>query len=411
MVNFKNNKIVLNFSSTDNGGAGGAAYQFHYNLKKSKFKSFLFVARKTKKDDKIFQLRNNLTYKFQSKVTQLRNYLNLTDSNYWFLNSGLKFEINFDKITQIINNKQVNCIIVHSVPNFIDLETILKLKNKFNCKVFFRIYDMQNFTAGCSYSLGCQRYKKNCLDCPAIQNSILKKHFYKNFLKNKKIMKLINPEIMASSYFEMNRSKNSSLLKNYIHHYVPLGMNTKLFYPQKKIQKKNKKTIFLFGTSDIEVYRKGFNYFSKALKKIKYKNKLKIIFIGANKKYFEDLNIETEYINFIKNFKILNQILNSVHFCIIPSIDETGSTMLNISMLTSTPCITFDIGDAFNCVKNNFSGFKSKNKDIKNLSKNIDLAIKMNQDDFYTMKKRSRKVALKFFTDKVQISKINKIMK
>ena len=411
MVNFKNNKIVLNFSSTDNGGAGGAAYQFHHNLKKSKFNSFLFVARKTKKEDKVFQLRNNLTYKFQSKVTQFRNYFNLTDSNYWFLNSGLKFEINFDKITQIINNKHVNCIVVHSVPNFIDLETILKLKNRFGCKVFFRLYDMQNFTAGCSYSLGCQRYKKNCLDCPAVQNSILKKNFYKNFLKSKKIMKLINPEIMASSYYEMNRSKKSSLLKNYIHHYVPLGINTKLFYPQKKIQKENKKTIFLFGTSDIEVYRKGFNYFLKALKKIKHKNKLKIIFIGANKIYFEDLNIETEYINFIKNFKILNQIFNSVHFCIMPSIDETGSTMLNMSMLASTPCITFNIGDAFNCVKNNFSGFKSKNKDVKNLTKNIDLAIDMSQSDFYTMKKRSRKIALKFFTDKVQISKINKIIK
>ena len=108
MVNFKNNKIILNFSSTDNGGAGGAAYQFHSNLKNSKFNSFLFVARKTKADKKVFQLRNNLTYKFQSKVIQLRNYFNLTDSNYWFLNSGLKFEINLERINQIVNNRITN---------------------------------------------------------------------------------------------------------------------------------------------------------------------------------------------------------------------------------------------------------------------------------------------------------------
>ena len=185
MVNFKNNKIILNFSSTDNGGAGGAAYQFHCNLKNSKLNSFLFVARKTKKDDKVFQLRSNISYKFQSKITQFKNYLNLIDKNYFFLDSGLKFEINLDKINQIINKHNINCIIVHSVPNFIDLETILKLKKKFNCKVFFRLYDMQNFTAGCSYSLGCEKYKKNCLNCPAVYNPILKKNFYKNFLKKK----------------------------------------------------------------------------------------------------------------------------------------------------------------------------------------------------------------------------------
>ena len=411
MVNFKNNKIILNFSSTDNGGAGGAAYQFHCNLKNSKLNSFLFVARKTKKDNGIFQLRSNITYKFQSKITQLKNYLNLIDKNYFFLDSGLKFEINIDKINQVINKNNVNCIIVHSVPNFIDIETILKLKNKFNCKVFFRLYDMQNFTAGCSYSLGCEKYKKNCLDCPAISNSILKKNSYKNFLKKKKILKLINPEILSSSYYEMNRSKKSSLFKNYNHHLVPLGINSKLFYPKKKIQKRNKKTIFLFGTSDIKTYRKGFNYFLKALKKIKYKNKLKIILIGTNTNYFDDLNIETKNLEYVQSFKLLNEIFNSVHFCIIPSIDETGPTMLNMSMLASTPCITFNLGDAFNCVKNNFSGFKSKNKDVYNLSKNIDLAINMSQNKFYTMKKRCRKVALKFFTDKIQISKIKKIIK
>ena len=52
MDDIENNKIILNFSSTDNGGAGSAAYQFHKNLEKAKYNSFLFVARKTKKKKK-----------------------------------------------------------------------------------------------------------------------------------------------------------------------------------------------------------------------------------------------------------------------------------------------------------------------------------------------------------------------
>ena len=43
MINSANNKIILNFSSTDNGGAGSAAYQFHSNLNKAKMNSFLFL--------------------------------------------------------------------------------------------------------------------------------------------------------------------------------------------------------------------------------------------------------------------------------------------------------------------------------------------------------------------------------
>ena len=410
MINSANNKIVLNFSSTDNGGAGSAAYQFHSNLNKAKLNSFLFVARKTRLDNKLFQIRNNLTFKFQSKVTQLKNLINLTNKNYFFLNSGIKFEVKSEQIKKIIGEKKIQCVIIHSVPNFLDLNNILMLKNTFSCKVYFRLYDMQNFTAGCSFSLGCQKYKKNCAGCPGINNNALKLKTYKNFLKKKKIIQLIRPEILASSYFEMNRSKKSSLFKNFTHHYVPIGIDTKLFYPKQPIKKSNEKTIFLFGSSDFETYRKGFDYFLKALKKIKYINKLKIILIGTNKNYFENLNIETENLKYIQNFKLLNKIFNNVHFCIIPSIDETGPTMLNMSMMASTPCITFNVGDSFKCVKNNFSGFKSINKDVNSLAKNIDLAINMSQKKFYTMKKRSRKVALKFFTDKVQISKLKKII-
>jgi len=412
MVNFKNNKIILNFSSTDNGGAGGAAYQFHYNLKNSKLNSFLFVARKTKKDKKLFQLRNNFTYKLQAKTTQLKNYFNLTNKNYFFLNSGIQFVINYEKIKKIIGNKKkIHCIVIHSVPNFLDFNNILELKYKFNCKVYFRLYDMQNFTAGCSYSLGCQKYKQNCLDCPGINSTILKNKTYKNFLQKKKIIKLINPEILSSSHFEMNRSKKSSLFKNFIHHHIPIGVEPKLFYPTQLIKKNKDKTIFLFGSSDLETYRKGLKYFLEALKKCKFKNKLKIILIGSEKNYFKNLNIETQNLKYVKNFKLLNQIFNHSHFCIIPSIDETGPSMLNMSMMASTPCIVFNIGDAFKYVKNNISGFKCRNKDIKNLSKNIDLAINMSENKFYSMKKRCRKVALKFFTDKIQISKIKKIIR
>ena len=92
MVNYQNNTVVLNFSSTDNGGAGEASYKFHMNLNKIGFESFLFVARKTKKNKKIFNVKNNLIYKLQSKISQIKNYLNITSIDYSFLDSDTSAE-------------------------------------------------------------------------------------------------------------------------------------------------------------------------------------------------------------------------------------------------------------------------------------------------------------------------------
>ena len=138
MVNIKNNKIIINFSSTDNGGAGEAAFKFHQNLNKANFKSFLFVARKTKKDKKTFILKSNLSYKIQGKIVQLKNYLNITNKDYFFLNSGLNFNIDLNKIYKITKKSNINSIIIHSVPNFLDFKNILYLKKHFMCKVYFR---------------------------------------------------------------------------------------------------------------------------------------------------------------------------------------------------------------------------------------------------------------------------------
>lgn len=410
MVNTENNKIILNFSSTDNGGAGGAAYQFHSNLIKANYESFLFVARKTKNTEKLYQLRSNITYKLQAKNVQIKNYLNFTNKDYFFLNSELKFSFDKKKLFQITKNKKISYIVIHSVPNFLDYNDILDLKNYFNCKVFFRLYDMQNYTGGCSYSLGCNNFKKNCQECPGLNYKFLRLKNYYNFLKKKNIIRKIKPKILSSSHFEMKRSKQSTLFKNFSHYHLPLGFNSKIFRPINKIKKKDK-TIILFGSSDLEAKRKGLIYFIEAIKNIKFKSKLKIILIGSNKKYFKDLKIETKFLKYVKNFRQLNYVLNKAHFCAIPSIDETGPSILNMSMMASTPCITFNIGDAFKHVVNKVSGFKCKNKNIKQFGKNVELSIRMKQNEFDKMRMKCRRVALKNFTDQVQILKIKKIFR
>lgn len=410
MTNLKHKKIILNFSSNDNGGAGGAAYLLHSNLNKANYNSFLFVARKTKNDKKVFQLRDNLTYKFQSKIVQLKNYLKLTNKNFFFLDSEINFNIDPESIYKIIKTRKISCIIIHSVPNFLDMKNILYLKKWFNCKVYIRLNDMQNFTGGCSFSLGCQKYKKNCHDCPGVKSAMQKNKIYQNFLKKKRILKLINPEVLSNSHHTMYRSEKSTLFKNFVHHYLPTGIESKLFYPKKILKKKGKKIILLFPSSEFDNYRKGFNYFVEALKKIKFKKRLKIILIGAKKEYFKHLNLETKNVKYIKQQRFLNKIFNQAHFSVIPSVDETGPTMLNMSMMASTPCIAFNIGDSYKYIVNNVSGFKCQNKDIKNLAKNIDSAIGMSDEKFRIMKKKCRKIALKSFTSKAQISIIKKII-
>tara|TARA_B100000575_G_C23137520_1_gene661187 strand:- start:2486 stop:3733 length:1248 start_codon:yes stop_codon:yes gene_type:complete len=411
----KKRKVVLNFSSTDNGGAGSAAFNFH-KATRSLYDSYFFTARKTRKDAKSFQLLDKFKFKLLSKLIQYMVRLNFYKLDYYFLNFPyMNKKIDIKKIKKFIKEKKIDSIIIHSVPNFLNFKLIYQLKKIFNCKIYFNLYDMQHFTGGCSYSLGCKQFRFHCDNCEGTNFSIIKKEVKNNLLEKIKYVKKIQPKIISSSKFEKLRSENSILFKNCDHFHIPQGHDKETFYiiKDKKFLKKkyniNENNIIFFGAADTDTYRKGLEFFLRALK-INKAIKTTVLTIGHKKnELFKDYEINNFHFDFVNNFKKLNELINVCDFTAIPSIDETGPTMYNISMMSGVPCITFDIGDSFEYTKNGITGYKSKLFDFKDMSKNIKKYYKLSDEKKNQMRINCRNLALNKFSKSAQKEKLKKL--
>lgn len=56
---------------------------------------------------------------------------------------------------------------IHWINGFLDIESIRAMSQR--SKLVWTLHDMNPFTGGCHYSLGCSNYRNSCSECPAVK--------------------------------------------------------------------------------------------------------------------------------------------------------------------------------------------------------------------------------------------------
>ena len=79
---------------------------------------------------------------------------------------------------------------------------------------------------------------------------------------------------------------------------------------------------------------------------------------------------------------------------ISPSIDDAGPSMVNQSLMSGTPVVSFDIGTAQELVINGENGYRVPNKDSKALAEGIILVLKRMETSEAEVRQKCREVAM-----------------
>jgi hypothetical protein len=122
---------------------------------------------------------------------------------------------------------------LHWIANFVDLGTFF---DWVDVPVVWTLHDMNAFTGGCHYNVGCDRYKSNCGACPQIgsdDDRDLSRAIWQR--KSDTYQSAIDEgqlQIVAPSRWLADEARQSSLFDNVPVHVIPYGLDTTTFQPR-----------------------------------------------------------------------------------------------------------------------------------------------------------------------------------
>ena len=377
----------------DNGGAGIAAVRYHKLMQEMGINSTLYVKNKTNlDDDSIIQLsttncnkgktvksviKNKLSYLLKKVVPEIAD-IYAAKSMYCYYNFHECDEAGMiPDLLSKIDYKNVDFIFIHWLSGFINSYDIKHLYDATGAKIIFSMMDLEPITGGCHYPWTCNKYEKNCLDCPALPNAT-------NLLSHNQLMtkatnySYLNADIFSSALYDLEFAKKSIIkFQNYHQLYYPI--DEEIFCPSNDKPAKNKNEITLFANvNSVEDPRKGFNYLLVALLNLDKRLTKKIRFLClSNKKYqgYNFKNIRFEEFEFCKNVNDLISLYRQTDIFLCASIEDSAPMMLQEALLCGVPAITFDVGVGKQFIENGKQGYVVPRYDIKEFEEKLFLMI------------------------------------
>lgn len=404
---------ILNLAFTDMGGAGKASLVFNEMFNSAGYESILLVKESNENNKNVLVLPqkvNNIFLKFYSKQLRRFKYLIsrfLYHEKYFFFNKNEnKTETSVEAIIKAIPFVP-DVIVLHWVTGFINSKIINKLETITKAKMIWIMMDNAPLTGGCHYPWDCEGFYGSCSNCPAIKLPILKQ-IAKSNLEFKKQYIPLNLEVISCSSSDYERSVKAAVFKGNKIHKMLLPIDKDKFSLGNKDLSKNQlsiqndKKIIFYGASSIKNNRKGLLYFLSALSTLEDKiiengGSLDsyVILVAGNIDIdiFSKIKIPIVMLGFLSEDSLINAYQASELF-VSSSIEDSGPLMVNQSIMTGTPVVSFNIGVAIDLVKNGVTGYLSSLYDANSLADNIYKILLMNDLEYLKMRNNCRELAI-----------------
>ncbi len=375
-------KIIHLCSSDIQGGAARAAFSLNKALNNAGVSSSMLVQKKISEDRNVFSYVDSITKEIQFSKRFLLDYLYI-----YFLTERERGRFSFPYWGVDISKhpviKEADILHLHWINqgyfSFNTFQRLAKLKKP----IVWTFHDMWGFTGGCHYSLGCEKYKSTCLECPSLKFRKKKDSSNKIFLEKKKLYKNLRFNIVTCSNWLGGIVKKSFLLKDFPVTVIPNTLDIGLYKPGEKKAARIKlnlpvdKLLILFGTMTVKDKRKGFDLLRLGLLKlyndhVSLRDKLEIIVFGSAK-LDEGLDIpfKINFLGRLKNDEEIALSYNSADVFVAPSIEDNLPNTVMESLACGTPVVAFNIGGMPDMILHKQNGYLALPQSIGDLSDGI----------------------------------------
>ena len=320
------------------------------------------------------------------------------------------------KLLRIANIK-ADAIIVLFAKDFINTKNIFELSQTTNAPVYWLMYDMAPITGGCHYAWDCVGYQKKCGSCPGLFSSDPYDATFVNLEYKKRFIDRTNIQLIAGSEWQYRQAMSSSLFKNKTIHKMLLSIDSTIFKPVDKEKHRmemgisNTKKIVFFGSVYLTHIRKGMYYLLECFKilneKIKgteLENNVLLLIAGMGiEEIVDSLPFEYHYLGMLDNTYGIASAYQAADVFICPSIEDSGPSMINQSIMCGTPVVSFEMGVSLDLVITGKTGYRAKLKDSNDLAQGLYNVLTLDNNQYTEISVFSRELALDLCSPETQI--------
>lgn len=390
-------------SGSLSGGAAKGAFWLHKGLNNIGVNSVLLSNRKKElHDETVISLAETFSQKAKFEllpfIGQSPKYFYRNLQTQQLFNTGFEGV----DITKLKAYKSADIVHLHWINGFISMRSLRKIKKP----IIWTIRDMWPFTGGCHISNTCDRYKLGCGRCPVLASNC---NFDLSYfvIKNKKKYIPQNIILVGISNWISECMKNSLLFHDSEIYTIFNNIETDEFRPAAKnvarelLSIPQRKKIVLVGAQYLWHQHKGFDIFFEALKELKSKEEIHIVFFGRNNLSIDSVqNFPHTYLGYLTDNMSLRLVYSAADVFVAPSRTETFGKTLAESLACGTPVVCFDATGPSDIVEHMVTGYKARPYSPVDLAVGIDWVLSLPPEQFVNMQKDSRKRAVALFDSK-----------
>ena len=423
-------KILILTNSDPYKTAGVVAYNLFDGLKKrghytkmivktyGNYKNNDIVNIQKKSDVIIHKIKNKLK-KIITKLFHIKKTVQPLKDHYGFHDfDHTKQYYKTEDVLKYIDFKPD--IILYLFPQrFLNSQNLYELNKFTDAPIFWYLMDFAALTGGCHYFWNCKKYLTGCGKCPAMYSADENDQSAINFKFKYEFLGKTDIDIIVGTEEMVKQTKASLMYKNKQVHKILLPVDSKIFKPVSKSMvrsalslPKNKKIIFI-GSSFLNEKRKGMRYLVDALNLIKDQKidiDIMLLVAGRNFDYIkDDLPFDFKYLGMLENDDELASAFQVSDIFISSSIQDAGPLMINQSIMSGTPVVSFEMGVANDLVIDGETGYLAELKNTKELAKRIIDITSLGDDELEKMSKNCRELGLKLLDQNVFVNEFEKI--
>jgi glycosyltransferase involved in cell wall biosynthesis len=131
---------------------------------------------------------------------------------------------------------------------------------------------------------------------------------------------------------------------------------------------------------------------------------------GGYEEIVELLPFESHYLGYLDNNYGIASAYQAADIFLCPSIEDSGPMMINQSVMSGTPVVSFEMGVSLDLVLTGETGYRAKLKDSSDMASGIFKILKLNSDDYARMSSNCRNLALKLCSPETRMGLLENLL-
>ena len=405
-------KVIQVNTADIQGGAARAAYRLNCGLQGLGQDSQMFVLNKASSDPAVVTFQPPLGLLDRAQRVLRRKHFEHTFAKYARTRpEGCElFSFARTQFGRTVVDQLPNCDVInlHWVAAFLDVQAFFQVARRPE-PVVWTLHDMNPFTGGCHYDLGCRRYNTGCGACPQLGSPETQDLSHQIWRRKAQAFANVpdqHLQLVTPSRWLADEVKRSALLGRFPVTVIPNSLDIEVFKSRDRHAARETigippgVTSILFVADSITDQRKGLQQLMDSLQRLPGHLKLYFITVGSGAPP-KHLGFPSQHFGSVQKDRLLALIYSAADFIVIPSLQDNLPNTIMEAMACGTPTIGFNVGGIPDMVRHMETGLLARAGNTADLAHQI-LWLVDHPTDRIRMGQNARRIAENEYASAIQ---------